>query len=117
MSHFTCGCDHIGEASIVITAAGELDHLTCGKLDLALQRPEVLDAGHVVIDLSSVTFIDSSGLGVLIRAQRQAKERLPVVATQRPVLSALRCGDLTEVFTVYSTRAQAIDAAQPASDS
>ncbi|MFJ5560756.1 STAS domain-containing protein [Streptomyces sp. NPDC093250] len=57
----------------VLTVAGEIDHQTGGTLHQALNvsgtaRP------RVVVDLARVTFMDSSGINVLIIAHRALTE-------------------------------------------
>jgi anti-sigma B factor antagonist len=58
---------------VVLTLAGELDLATAPvlqeRLDAALRRGAV-----VVIDLSRLRFVDSSGLGMLVQAERQLRE-------------------------------------------
>lgn len=51
----------------VVRVAGEID------LETADQLAEAIDACHglVVVDLGGVTFMDSSGLGTLIRARNR----------------------------------------------
>jgi anti-sigma B factor antagonist len=56
-------------AESVVRVEGELDLATAGELWAAVERA-VGDGGRLVFDLSRVTFIDSSGLGVLIRAHQ-----------------------------------------------
>lgn len=58
----------------VIPLRGEIDLHVSPRLEGSLgsmiaRRPE-----HVVVDLSGVTFIDSSGLAVLIKAMQDVKE-------------------------------------------
>jgi anti-sigma B factor antagonist len=57
----------------LVALVGELDLSVVGLLDAAVQ--EVVAAGlHlVVVDLSGLTFCDSSGLGVLLRASRAVR--------------------------------------------
>lgn len=58
---------------VVLTLAGELDLATAPvlqeRLDAALRGKAA-----VVIDLSRLRFIDSSGLGMLVRAERQLRD-------------------------------------------
>jgi len=71
-----------GGDSVRIALRGELDLATVGRADEALSRPEVQSSDTVVLDLSGVTFIDSSGLRFLLLADRSAREdgwRLGVV--------------------------------------
>lgn len=56
--------DRVSERAFAV--AGELDVATTGTFDAALSAAPDAD-GPVVLDLSRVTFIDSSGLRCLIR--------------------------------------------------
>jgi anti-sigma B factor antagonist len=64
-----------------VALRGELDLSTVGKVDDELQRWEG-SARDVVLDLSRLTFLDSTGLRCVVRADERAKEdgrRLVVV--------------------------------------
>lgn len=57
-----------------IAVSGELDVATAPQLDAALQKqPDV--AARVVLDLSRVSFMDSTGLRVLLQAHDVAQAR------------------------------------------
>jgi Anti-anti-sigma regulatory factor (antagonist of anti-sigma factor) len=59
--------------------------------------------GAVIADLSEITFLDSSALGVLVQAYRTATERdtrLLVVASE-PVRKLLRLTGLDTVLETY----------------
>lgn len=58
---------------MVVIAAGEIDLATSPQLRDALLAPEASSA-RVVLDLREVTFIDSSGLGVIVGQQKRAQE-------------------------------------------
>lgn len=60
--------------SVRIALRGELDLATVGQADAAWSRPEVQSSGTVVLDLSGVTFIDSTGLRFLLLADQRAQE-------------------------------------------
>jgi anti-anti-sigma factor len=66
---FALDLAQIGEASVRVRVRGELDLATSPALGEALAR-EIADGKSVVVDLSGVTFIDSSALNTLIRAHR-----------------------------------------------
>ena len=51
---------------------GELDLSTSAELGEALER-EIAEGKSVLVDLSGVTFIDSTGLNTLIRALRSSE--------------------------------------------
>ncbi|MBE2315962.1 STAS domain-containing protein [Solirubrobacter sp. CPCC 204708] len=59
---------------VVVVASGEIDLATSPQLREALLAPDVSSAS-VVLDLREVTFIDSSGLGVIVGQQKRAQER------------------------------------------
>ncbi|HEX6476067.1 MAG TPA: STAS domain-containing protein [Acidimicrobiales bacterium] len=58
----------------VLTVRGEVDLASAPKLAAAMT--ELMDRGHtnVALDLGSVEFIDSSGLGVLVGSLRRLRE-------------------------------------------
>ncbi len=62
------------EGVAVVTAVGEVDLHTAPQLEAALA--EQIAAGHprLVVDLSGVGFLDSTGLGVLVKALKAARE-------------------------------------------
>lgn len=65
---------------------GEVDFTSSGPVHSTLASMILPGGGTVVADLEQVTFIDSSGLGVLVQAHRTALERetrLLVVASRR----------------------------------
>jgi anti-sigma B factor antagonist len=53
--------------SLVLVLEGELDIATSHLLDEALVRARATDAARIVVDLFAVSFIDSTGLHVLIK--------------------------------------------------
>jgi anti-sigma B factor antagonist len=64
-----------------VSLRGELDLSTVGKVDDELQRWEG-SSQDLVLDLSRLTFLDSTGLRCVVRADERAKEdgrRLVVV--------------------------------------
>ncbi|QEV03270.1 STAS domain-containing protein [Streptomyces viridifaciens] len=73
--------------SFVVTACGEIDFDTAPHLQRELSRA-LVEHQEVVLDLSEVTFMDCSGLGVLVRARNQADRsgrRLVLRGIGRPV--------------------------------
>lgn len=57
----------------VVTVSGELDVASNQVLERTLARLREVDL--VVVDLRRLTFIDSTGLGVLVRAHQLAREQ------------------------------------------
>jgi anti-sigma B factor antagonist len=88
---------------------GEIDFTSAGPVQATLTAMVLPGGGTVVADLSQVTFIDSSGLGVLVQAHRVARERdtrLLVVASS-PVRKMLRLTALDTVLETYDDLAAA----------
>lgn len=59
-----------GGAGAVLRLVGELDIATAAQLDQALATLTREGATVVVLDVAELAFMDSSGLGVLLRAAR-----------------------------------------------
>jgi anti-sigma B factor antagonist len=58
----------------VIALAGELDADGCPTLEAELMGAESNGGQSIVIDLSMLTFIDSTGIGLLVAALRRSKD-------------------------------------------
>lgn len=63
--------DHDGVAHVVLT--GELDLSTIAKVEQELSRVEGEGPAVVALDLSRLTFLDSSGLRVIVSADQRAR--------------------------------------------
>ncbi|MFE9680136.1 STAS domain-containing protein [Streptomyces sp. NPDC002701] len=59
----------------VVEVRGEIDMATAGVLAEYLDAVTAVEAPQVVVDLRGVDFFDCSGLRVLCRADRRARER------------------------------------------
>ena len=102
----------IGGTPAVVSLSGEHDVSTSRELDAALCN--AIDTGSgVIVDLTAASYIDSSILGVLIRAHDVAdalgKEGLAVVAP--PSSAAARLFDLVgadETLAIFASGDQAL---------
>lgn len=54
---------------------GEVDFTSTGPVQSTLAAMILPGGGTVLVDLTAVTFIDSTGLGALVQANRIARER------------------------------------------
>ena len=68
----------------VIELAGELDLSSAGSLTEEMLRVESTDAREIVVDLSSLDFIDSVGVWTLCEAQLRSREQLGRLSFLRP---------------------------------
>jgi anti-sigma B factor antagonist len=101
----------------LVTASGELDLSAAPQLSAILTMAAASSQGVVVLDMDGTTFIDSTALGVVIRAADQltaAGKRLIVVAPDGPVSRLLELTNLKQHFSVHPDRDAAISAASVA---
>src|ERR687892_23485 len=88
-----------GDATVV-SIRGEVDLYTAPKLREQLDEAVTGDAPKVVVDLGQLDFIDSTGLGVLVGAQKQARAAGGDVTLRNPNRSTqkiLEIAGLTEL--------------------
>lgn len=102
---------------MVIKAVGEIDAYSAPALTATI-RKQILDGNHrLIVDLSGVPFLDSSGLGALVGGYKRTKAhpdgRFAVVGACKRFLEVLRITGLVRVLPVYETLGhliQAVDA-------
>jgi anti-sigma B factor antagonist len=58
----------------VISVAGELDLMYAGRVEEHLRESEQVEGRMIVLDLSGLAFIDSTGISVLLRAYLRAQK-------------------------------------------
>ena len=97
----------------VIAARGEIDLFTAPELKQVIT--EVIENGErrVAIDLSEVSFLDSTALGVLIGAVKRLRSRggaLAVVNTDSSIAKTFEITGLDQIFTIVASRAEALEA-------
>jgi len=95
---------------VVVAAHGEVDLDTAAGLDRAV-RAALRSCPHLVVDLTHVTFIDSSGLGVLVGARRMATALGGEVSLVHPpaqVQRILAGTRLQQSFAVYRSLEDAV---------
>lgn len=95
----------------VVKPHGEIDAVTAPKLGRRLLL--LADEGKtwVVVDLSSVTFIDSTGLGVLLNALRSLGRRdgrLVLVCPNDRVLRPFQITGLIDRMPIFPSREAAL---------
>ena len=96
--------------TVVLALAGDLDVATAA--DLWSHVLESIDAGRsrIVIDCAGVTFLDSSGIAVLVRGLRATSRHggsLRLRGVGERVLEVLTITSLTEVFLDEDERRRA----------
>lgn len=92
----------------VVRGAGELDAYAAPDLTAIFDG---LDADRAVVDLEAVTFMDSTALGLVVRAVRELREHGSEVRVVLPRGSARRIFEITTLdrtLPVSSTREEAL---------
>lgn len=56
-----------------ICLSGELDLATAGDVEKELERVEATDATSIVLDLSGLTFMDSTGVRLVVNANTRSR--------------------------------------------
>ena len=108
----------------------EIEKLSTSQTAIALIRSEHLDAGNakefkeallpvlaehnaVLVDMSALSFVDSSGLGALLgclRTMNNKNGQLKLFAMARPVQALFELVRMHRIFAIYNTREEALAA-------
>src|SRR5690242_8613356 len=97
----------------VIAARGEIDLFTAPELKQVVT--DAIESGErrVVIDLTDVSFLDSTALGVLIGAVKRLRSRggaLAIVNTEPSITKTFEITGLDQIFTILPGRDEALAA-------
>lgn len=95
----------------VVDVTGEIDVYTAPVLREELAS--LIDSEHtdILVDLTGVRFMDSTGLGVLVGALKKVRTvggDLQLVIDQEKILKVFRITALTQVFTIHSSVDEAL---------
>jgi anti-sigma B factor antagonist len=107
----TVGERAIDETTAEITVAGELDLATAPRLKWSLMDSLKAGRTQLLVNLSGVTFIDSTALSVLVGVHRklgQDAAHMAVVCTNPNVLRIFEVAGLKVAFEIFSTPEQAL---------
>ena len=116
-SRFSVSTERPEPSIVMVVVEGDVDLGTAPDFETELARAvEDSNASGLVIDLSGVTFIDSTGLNALVRAferQRLAGEGLALVSSDSRVAMILEVSRLDRMLKRFTTREQALEAVRP----
>ena len=96
----------------MVSLAGELDLSTIPRVEKQLFEQVRLKEG-VIVDLTSVSFIDSSGIAVLIKAFRATDDAgalNTVIAEGSQVERVFRLAGIDRALPIFMARAPGVDA-------
>ena len=108
---FGMGDEPVDERTHILTPRGEVDVLTAPQLGRRLLGLADDGKTRMVVDLSMVTFMDSTGLGVLLDALRQLTSRhgsLALVCPTERVLRPFQVSGLVGYLPIFSSREAAL---------
>ncbi len=114
MSDFSVNTEQATPGTYVVSTDGEITFANAEKL--ARELHAALDAGasHLVVDMTDVTFMDSSGLAALLRAATTARRTngtLSVVHHPAGPPSILRFKGVDRLVRTFPSRDQALASA------
>ncbi len=111
--NFDIKTEQTSEQQYVISLAGEVDLYTAPEFKQQLLDVIAKGAKDVVVDFTNTTFIDSTTLGVLVggvKRLRQNDGQLSLVCSDRNITKIFEITGLDRVFTIHSTREEALGA-------
>ena len=102
------------DKTLVVSVAGELDLETVPRLR-ALVDGELARSGaaNLLLDLSEASFLDSSGLGVILGRYREisgAGGRMGITGARKAVRRVLRLSGVTQIIGMYASQATGLKA-------
>jgi anti-sigma B factor antagonist len=102
-----------GEPVVILAPTGRLDITTAWQFRLKLQETICAETPHILVNLSEVNFIDSSGLTSLVAGMRDTDKidgsfRICNVHPEAKLVFEVTMMD--SVFEIYETEAEALAA-------
>lgn len=82
---------------VVLDVEGEIDLFSLSILEQCLDAAIEQGTGDIVVDLANVSFLDSSGLNLLLQGLRRLREGGRTLAVRNPV------SGVEKVFTITGT--------------
>ena len=93
-----------------VAVRGEVDIAVAADLELRLDAAIQASSGAFVLDLDHVEFLDSSGLGVILRARAllgREDRALAIVCRPGPVRRLFDVAGVADLLFVFGTREEA----------
>ena len=97
----------------VIEVGGEIDVYTAPKLRERLVSLVESGSYELIVDMESVEFLDSTGLGVLVGGLKPVRAHdgwIALVCTLSRVMRIFRTTGLNRMFSIYDTVGEAVAA-------
>lgn len=97
----------------VVALRGEIDVYTAPRLRQSLIDQVEAGKTNILVDMSKVDFLDSTGLGVLVGGLKRVKAQdgsLEIVATHDKILKIFEITGLSKVFPIHESVDAAVSA-------
>jgi anti-sigma B factor antagonist len=97
----------------IVSVAGEVDVYTAAQLRAALDEEVAADHVQLIVNLDEVTFLDSTGLGVLVGRLKLVRNQsgwLRLVCSNERILRVFRITGLDKVFGIHASLDDALAA-------
>lgn len=107
------------QAITLLEPQGRLDAIGVRPLETELAAHIAEGRAHLLVDLGNVRYISSNGLRVLLIAQRNAQQHngaLVLCGLNPRVFEIFEMAGFDQVFKIFETRAQALQAQDPNSN-
>lgn len=101
------------ERAMVVIIGGQIDLYNDKTLSGELDRLYNLGHNHLVLDMNDVPFVDSSGFGLLIAAQKRFRARggqINYTNVPKNVESVVKLSRLQDFITIFPSRSAALEA-------
>lgn len=96
---------HVDQDSHIVTLSGDVD-LEHSPTARTILLDVVAQAKNIFVDLTSVSYMDSSGIASLVEAYQQAKKTgvsFVLISLSPAVLRVIRMARLDKVFPIYES--------------
>jgi anti-sigma B factor antagonist len=102
-------CEDRAEARVIHVGAARVDAAVAIEFKEAVRHAAGGSAERVILDLSEVNFLDSSGLGALVAVMKLiGAERLELAGLKPNVERVFRLTRMDSIFTIRPTLASAL---------
>jgi len=94
------------DGTTIVAVGGEIDVYTAPKLRDKITELVADGTYTIVIDMESVEFLDSTGLGVLVGGLKKVRAHdgsLELICTQDRLLKIFRITGLAKVFVIHDS--------------
>lgn len=104
-----------GDETTVVALRGEVDIYSAPQFKETILQSIDAGATHIVVDLTEVSFIDSTALGVLVSGAKRVRPQngsLDIVCQDENISRIFEITGLDRIFGIYPTREKALAGAR-----